>query len=300
MNRHILAACLCMLAALPGLAEAQTYRLVWADEFRPENQLTDNWTAIVTPRPANNELQYYTDSPSNVHLEDGCLVLTARREQKGQKSFTSGRVDSDKKVTFKHGVIRSRFWMPRTEGGLWPAFWMMGDDRSQVGWPHCGELDIMEAGHSNGFGGNEEKHFSAAVHWGADSRHHKYFSKAGVNPYSVQDGYHIFTCVWNENEIRCYLDDCREPYFTGDLSAGTDPAPYVHKPFFILYNIAVGGNYPGILDPDRVTALPDGQTVREMRIDWVRVYQLEGQENVRAVRNDKHLVPNAEQTYVAP
>lgn len=275
---------------------AQTYNLVWSDEFN-ENNIDANWNKEVTDKPANNELQAYVNSPRNIDVVDGNLVLTARRETKGTRYFLSGRVNTKNKVNFKHGVIRARIKLPKTKGGLWPAFWMMGEDISMIGWPHCGEIDILECGHSQGMGGNEETFFSAALHWGKDPKNHSYLSYTKNNAYSVEDDYHIWTCVWTEETISCYLDDQTEPYFTTPVGTGHAPSAFVHKPNFILLNIAVGGDFPGILNQNDVTALPKMGSEAKMLIDWVRVYQPAGGENIVAVNNDKNSVPAAERVF---
>lgn len=297
MKKLFLSALL-MLSAHAVSLQAQTYKLVWADEF-DSNSASANWNKEVTENPANNELQYYTNSTNNVRIENGNLVLTGIRETKGSKKFTSGRVNSNGKVYFTHGVVAARIKIPKTKGGLWPAYWMMGNDISQKGWPYCGELDIVEWGNSAG-AGREEKYFSAAIHWGADWQQHQYYSYATVNPYSVQDDYHIWICQWTENVMRCYLDDQTEPYFEGFIGNGYGPYPYVHKPSHILFNLAIGGDFPGITDPAKITALPQQGSKADMLVDWVRIYQLEGQENVKGGENDMNKVPEAERTITLP
>lgn len=272
MKKTMLAATVALLSFMNS--PAQDYRLVWSDEF-DSNTLGVNWNVEVAPRPANNELQYYTDRDKNVKIEKGNLVLTGIREEYGGRHFTSGRVNSCEKVNFKHGKIQARIKLPKTARGLWPAFWMMGDDIRQVGWPKCYEIDIMEIGHSNGYeNNNEEKYFSGALHWGKDTRNHKFVSYDTFNSYSVQDGeYHIFTCTWDENEICFYVDDVPTPYFREQVGKETEHYQYAHKPHHILFNLAVGGDFPGLRDAKDVTALPKKGSKTEMLVDWVRVYQ---------------------------
>lgn len=288
-----------LMAGLVSQAQT-TYKLVWADEF--DNSTTSShWNREVTENPANNELQYYTSASTNVKVEDGNLVLIGRREKKGNKSFTSGRVNSNGKVSFTHGVATARIKLPKTKGGLWPAFWMMGNDISQKGWPYCGEIDIVEWGNSAGRG-KEEKYFSAAIHWGENWQQHAYYSYPTTNGYSVQDDYHIWTCEWDENYMRCFLDDQQEPYFEASIGNGYGPYPYVHKPFHLLFNLAIGGDFPGITNPAQITALPNNGDEAMMYIDWVRIYQKEGQENITCPTsaNDKSKVPESEQTITIP
>jgi beta-glucanase (GH16 family) len=276
-------------------AQAQTtYKLVWSDEF--DSSISANWNKEVTANPSNNELQYYTASSTNVKVSNGNLILTGKRQTKGTKSFTSGRVNTNGKVYFTHGMVMARIKLPKTKGGLWPAFWMMGNDISTKGWPYCGEMDIVEWGNSGGFGGNEETYFSAAVHWGDNWSSHQYYSYATNNTYSVQDDYHIWKCLWTEDAMRCYLDDQEQPYFEALIGDGYGPQPYTHKPNHVLLNLAIGGDFPGILDPAKITALPNSGSTAEMYIDWVRIYQPEDAVNVKYVENDMDKVAEEDRT----
>ena len=287
-------------------ASAQTYKLVWADEF-DNNTLGTNWNIEVTGNPANNELQYYTSrqtgSHPNVEVKDGNLVLTGRRESYGGRSFTSGRVNSAHNVNFTHGMVVARIKLPKTKRGLWPAFWMMGDDISQYGWPYCGEIDILEAGHSQGYGGREETYFSGAIHWGQDWRSHAYYSTSYNAPYSVEDDYHIFTAVWTDELLSCYLDQATKPYFQASIGTGFDAEPYMHKPFHILFNLAIGGDFPGITNPSGITALPNAGDEAQMLVDYVRVYQLENdvvfEENDADKVSVKELTPPEQKQEIA-
>ncbi|MDE7380518.1 MAG: glycoside hydrolase family 16 protein, partial [Muribaculaceae bacterium] len=154
-----------------------------------------------------------------------------------------------------------------------------GDNINKNPWPQCGEIDILEMGNSNGFGGNEETYFGGACHWGYYDSHNTYpmYGYAGNAPYSLQDGnYHLFTCIWDEEKISMYLDMDKnpdvKPYYEmslTDKSSATSPGNYLHKPFHILFNLAVGGMFPGITSDSGITAsLP-----AEMKIDWVRICQ---------------------------
>ena len=253
------------------------YQLVWSDEF-DTNTLGTNWNVEVVGNPNNNEMQYYTNRASNVTIENGNLVLTARKESYGGKPFTSGRVNSQGKVRFTHGKIVARIKMPKTARGLWPAFWMMGDDITSVGWPKCGEIDIMEAGNAGGYNGNnEEKYFSGAIHWGEDWSQHQWWSPNAVtNDYSVQDDYHLFICEWDEEFIKCYLDQQTTPYYEASIGSQYGSSAYMHKPFHLLFNLAVGGDFPAIYDANGISALPYDGAEKKMYVDYVRVYQRSG------------------------
>jgi beta-glucanase (GH16 family) len=163
----------------------------------------------------------------------------------------------------------------------------MGNDFDQVGWPRCGEIDILEMGNSNGIKNNtQDRYFNGACHWGfykdVGNNNWAYpnYAKASTWSYSLQDdGYHLYTIIWNEEKIRMYVDMDKypdtNPYFemgiTGDDSDWS-VAKYFHHDFFILFNLAVGGNFPGIRNASGITAIPEGGSA-SMYVDYVRVYQ---------------------------
>lgn len=280
---------LLIVLCLVGTMTAQNYQLVWADEFNGSELNTNVWNIEVNGNGGgNNELQYYCEKA--VSVQSGNLVLTATKENYGGKQFTSGRINSKNKVYFKHGKIEARIKLPYTANGLWPAFWMMGNDFDQVGWPRCGEIDILEMGHQTGIqNGTQDRYFNGACHWGfyKDGNYPNY-ARSSTWDYSLQGDYHIFTCIWNNDRVAMYVDKdqypTREPYYemsltdySGDWAVGN----YFHKPFFILFNLAVGGNFPGIWDANGISALSGG--ARSMLVDWVRVYQCnDGTEEIQA------------------
>lgn len=275
-----------------GTGETNGYRLVWQDLFDSGQLNTDRWYIEANgDGGGNNELQYYARRDENVRVGDdghgnGCLIITARREDdyRGRK-FTSGRINSRGMVNFTHGKIEAAIRMPKTANGLWPAFWMMGNDWGEVGWPRCGEIDIVEMGHSNGYNGRQETFFNGAAHWGPGA-HHSYAKDINLG-YSVQDGeFHIWTCIWDENEIAMYIDLDRnpnqQPYYRmtcPDNKPGDDtwPGNYFHKPNFIIFNLAVGGGFPGIYNAEGITALNDGNGQQAtMYVNYVKIYQKGG------------------------
>lgn len=294
MNKHLLLTA-SFAIALPLTATAQVdtpptgYHQVWADEFN-DNALDErNWTVEVNGNGGGNqELQYYRRE--NVAEQDGNLVLTARRESYGGKSFTSGRVNSKGKAAFKHGVLQARIKMPKTADGLWPAYWMMGNDMDKHGWPRCGEMDIVEMGHKNGIdNATQDRYFAGTLHWGTDAsnENHHYASQdftAEADNAVENDDYHIFTVKWDDTHIEMYYDlqgwkaaqVRKAKYFSYDVTYEDNAqaaGQYFQKPFFFLFNLAVGGTYPGIYDPSLITALPHEGDEAKMLVDWVRVYQ---------------------------
>lgn len=273
-----------------GTGETDGYRLVWQDLFDGTELNRNRWNVEVNGNGGGNaELQYYTDRECNVRVGDdgqgnGCLILTAIRENYQGKEFTSGRVNTQKLFAFKHGKIEAAIRMPNTANGLWPAFWMMGNDHKEVGWPKSGETDIVEMGHQNAFGpGTQDRYFNGAMHWGQGWPACSY-AHDNTKSYSLQDGeFHIFTVVWDENKVRMYVDldktPSQTPYFQMNITQDSpddanSPGNYFHKENFVLFNVAVGGNFPGIHDAAGITALNDENNHQaSMYVNYVKVYQ---------------------------
>lgn len=250
-------------------------KLVWEDDFDGSQLNRDYWNVEVNGSGCgNNELQYYVDNADNVGVRDGNLVITARRQDFDSHSFTSGRVNTLGKVEFTYGVIEARIRLPKTANGLWPAFWMMGADIREVGWPRCGETDVLEMGHADGIKAEtQERLFNGAQHWGTSTDTHCQSVAASTHTSSLQDGeYHLFTVVWTPEVIEMYVDEADEPYLRSDISRGSDKHDYFNKANFLLFNLAVGGDFPNIHNPANVTALP-GDSASEMLVDYVRIYQ---------------------------
>ncbi len=263
------------------------YKLVWSDEFN-NNALDEKAWNIEENGDGggNNELQYYrrqnisfeTDSASGA----GCLVLTAKKESYNGKAFTSGRLNTAGKACFKHGKIVSRIKLPSTANGLWPAFWMLGNDFGSVGWPRCGEIDIVEMGNAEGIKHNtQDSFFNGACHWGYYNSQGQYpnYARSTTSDYSLQDGeFHTFTLEWDDDYVSMYLDQDKypdaQPYYkmgVSDYSNDWGTGHYFQHEFFIVYDLAVGGNFTGITSSTGITALAQGEA--KMYIDWVRVYQ---------------------------
>ena len=192
---------------------SQNWSLKWADEFNASSlDVSNTWSPEVNgDGGGNSELQYYRSE--NLSLENyqgfNCMVLNAKRESYLGKSFTSARLNTLGKVYFQYGKIESRMKIPSTANGLWPAFWFMGNDYSGSNWPYCGEIDVMECGHSAGIAsGTQSSFMGGAMHWGPISPvfiHYMDYT-AATGPYSIQDGFHLFTLVWSADSINMYLD----------------------------------------------------------------------------------------------
>ena len=284
------------MPAQEGSGEINGYALVWEDSFDEATLNASFWNIETVANPANNEIQYYRKDNVSMVLDSAtgrrCLCLTARKESYNGKQCTSGRVNTKGKVAYKHGKVEAMIKLPKTYKGLWPAFWMMGNDYNSVGWPRCGEIDILEMGNKGGFGSADksEKYLNGACHWGyyQDGAYPNY-GKSSTYKYSVQDGeFHLFTLIWDETQIRTYIDLDKypnaTPYYTigievpadGPHANGTcwDTGCYFHKDFFVIFNLAIGGHFPDIYDINGITALnADNGYEAKMLIDYVRIYQ---------------------------
>lgn len=280
-------------AVLPqtGTGETNGYKLVWQDLFDSGSLRNDRWNIEIDGGGGgNNELQFY--STANVSVGDdgdgnGCLILTARRQTYNGRSFTSGRINSKKKVSFKHAKVEAAIKLPTTANGLWPAFWMMGNDYDEVGWPKCGETDICEFGNVNGISrGTQDRYFNGACHWGTYWNDHRSYARDCTYGSSLQDGqYHIFTCIWDADRIAMYVDLDKNPnaspYYEMTIpetsTDQTHPGYYFHKENFIIFNLAVGGDFPSIWSADGITALNDANNNEaRMYVNYVKVYQKGG------------------------
>lgn len=239
------------------------YQLVWSDEFEGTALDETVWT-IQTGGGGwgNQEKQYYTNRKENIRVENGNLIIEARKEEYDNNHYTSARIMSRDKKTFTYGKMEARISLPGG-GGLWPAFWMMGNSGS---WPKCGEIDIME------YVGNVPNRILGTLHTTNDRSGSK-SSRAywGTN---IEENYHVYGIEWTQEEsngrdvIRFYVDDEVFSTQTESVIDNVDYWPF-NRPHFFIINMAVGGTLGGDIN-DAVFATP-----RLMKIDWVRVYQRE-------------------------
>lgn len=235
------------------------YQLVWSDEFDGPAIDTNIWNWETGAGGwGNNERQYYTSHPENSYIENGCLVIAARKNHLGH-NYTSARLTTQNKRSFCRGRMEARIKLPVGGKGIWPAFWMLGNSISSVGWPECGEIDIMEAI-------NSLSTIYGTLHYGSSDPYIHDSNGGYLTPAVHPSGdFHIYAVVWDTSQIRWYFDD-RNYYTTSNWWANDPyPAPF-HQPFFFILNIAVGGNWPGY--PDQTTPFP-----QLMYIDYVRVFE---------------------------
>lgn len=243
------------------------YNLVWSDEFDGDSLNTNNWTCEEGTGSngwGNNELQYYTNKPDNVSVSDGTLKITAKKENYNGSNYTSARLKTQGKQSFKYGKIEARIKLPQGSG-LWPAFWMLGDDIETNEWPKCGEIDIME--HIN-----TENKVYGTVHW--DSNGH---AEYGGNTITDVTSFHTYSIEWNESMITWFLDGNK--YHEIDIKDRSNTDEFHHN-FFILLNLAVGGQWPGF-------SIDDSTLPATMEVDYVRAYKGNGNTTPSDVNNNQ-------------
>nr|ABI54135.1 beta-1,3-glucanase C [Lysobacter enzymogenes] len=234
-----------------GGAWAQNWQLVWSDEFN--GSIGPDWvfeTGNGSGGWGNNELEYYRRE--NAGIENNALVITAKREDFGGFRYTSSRMKTQGIRNFRYGRIEARMKLPSFMGA-WPAFWALGSNLPQVGWPDSGEIDIME--HVN----NEDRTYGT-IHW----RDHNgnYAQYGGNTPVSVAD-WHVYAIEWDANAIRWYVDGNK--FHEASIQGGVNGTEEFHRDFFLLLNFAIGGNWPGFnVDESKLPA--------KMHVDYVRVY----------------------------
>jgi beta-glucanase (GH16 family) len=248
-------------------ADATKWKLTWSDEFNAEDGTAPDsakWSFDFGGEGwGNKELESYTSRPVNVQQKGGNLVITALKEDYTGKDgvarpYTSARIKTKGLFSQAYGRVEARMQLPLGKG-IWPAFWMLGDDIGTAGWPKAGEIDIME---NIGEAGRAYSTLHGPEYSGAHGISAKYDLPVGE---VVNTGFHVYAVEWSPNNIRFYFDDKliveRTP---ADLPAG---AKWVYDhPFFVILNVAVGGLWPG--NPDETTAFP-----QRMLVDYVRVYK---------------------------
>ncbi len=238
-------------------APSRNWSLVWHDEFDGPTLDRTKWVWETGGGGwGNNELEFYTARPENARVEDGHLVIEARQEPFGNRQYTSARLKTQGLAAWKYGRIEARIRIPRGQG-MWPAFWMLGGRCEQVGWPTCGEIDIMENI------GREPRRVHGTVHGPGYSGARGVSAAYSLRADAFADNYHVFAVEWQAGAIVWYADSAVYATVTPNTVSGTWVFDH---PFFILLNVAVGGSWPG--SPDSTTVFP-----QTMLVDYVRVYQ---------------------------
>lgn len=241
-----------------GYSTPMTYegmQLVWNDEFNG-SAVDESFWSFETGAGGwgNNERQFYRKE--NARVEGGTLIIEAKKELWQGNDYTSARMVTRNKKSFQYGRIDIRALLPEGQG-IWPALWMLGNNFGSAGWPACGETDIMEMIGGSG----RENTVHGTLHW--DFNGHK---QAGGS-YTLQSGtfsdkYHVFTLIWNNTSMKWYVDDVQ--FKVIDITP--DHMSEFHQPSFFIFNVAVGGNWPGY--PNETTIFP-----QQMKVDYIRVFQ---------------------------
>ena len=238
------------------------YNLMWSDEFVGDQldlntygfELGDGCPNLCGW--GNNELQLYTDSDENVFIDNGKLIIKA--DEGGEGKYNSARVTTKGKRDFGFSRMDIRAKLPKGQG-IWPAIWMLGSNIDDVGWPASGEIDIME------LVGHEPEKVHGTAHWGPQGRS---FSTFSTGTYSLAEGFdqafHVFTLIWENDRLDWYVDETKFHSITPADMQGE--AYRFNAPFYLLFNVAVGGNWPG--NPDETTQFP-----QQMEVDYVRVFE---------------------------
>ena len=249
--------------------------VVWSDEFDDPKIDTDTWTWDVASHGfGNGQMEYATSRGTNSFIENGSLVLQAIREDYFGQSFTSSRLNTQGRFAFKYGTIEARIKLPDTANGLWPAFWMLGNNFPGIVWPDAGEIDILESGSAAGIAnGTQNELINCAIHYSDAADEYEYqadwikSSDLGLSN-DLSADYHQYKLEWTPTELKFSLDG--NLWATYDITAANFDE--FRQPCWVILNIAVGGfNYVENTDPAAVTALPTAGSTAKMYVDWVRV-----------------------------
>jgi beta-glucanase (GH16 family) len=265
------------------------WNIVWNDEFTQADGSSPDptkWGYEIGNGSGgwgNNELEYYTSRTNNVRVQGGQLVIEADQESYGGENYTSARLLTKGKWSWAYGRIEARMKIPRGQG-IWPAFWMLGANVDSAGWPTCGEIDIMENIGKTGDQGTEHGTIHGPQTPGVD---YNYYAGVGgtytlPGGAALADGFHIFAVEWTTNQIKWFLDS--QQFFTATPASLPSGATWVFtQPQFLLFNVAVGGNWPG--NPDGTTVFP-----QQMQVDYVRVYQQTAPLQISATQSNGNVV----------
>lgn len=258
--KKILILCFLTILSYNVNSQSDTYSLVFSDDFDGTSLDLTKWNKETGYAP-NQEKQYYTDSPNNIRVENGNLILTARKEQAvSNRNYTSGRINTKGKGFLKYGKIEARISVP-SGAGTWPAFWMMSENNEYGTWPNSGEIDIME--HI----GSDPRMISHAVHTANKN------GTKGNNWYrriyqdNVENNFHVYSLIWGQDEMQFIVDDIVSTTLYRNFTEDYHGWPF-NIDYHVILNLAMGGTMGGVID-DNIFSNPV-----EMKVDYVRIYQL--------------------------
>jgi beta-glucanase (GH16 family) len=244
-------------ASYPG------YTLAWADEFNGTSLNPSDWSfengdgCPTICGWGNNELEYYTNRPENLFFQSGKMIIEARKENYSGKSYTSSKILTRGKKVFKYARIDIRAKLPQGKG-IWPAFWLLPQNNVFGGWPKSGEIDLME------MIGHEANRSYGTLHFGPGPASTQLGGNFTLPSGIFNDEFHVFSLEWKQNQIKWLIDGNIYSTHTS-TEFGTNNYPF-NEDFFLIFNMAVGGNWPG--SPDAATYFPQW-----LIVDYIRVYQ---------------------------
>ena len=251
---------------------------VWKEDFSSDGAPSNFvWNYDIGRGPysdgwGNQEVQHYTSDSSNVYVSDGKLSIDVKKDTvDGQPKFTSARLKTNGKFEFQYGSVEASIKLPDVDGGLWPAFWLLGYNFESIGWPKCGELDILEAGNSAAQGTSVvNKRVSSAAHLFDDSiGGYTFDSDVRTTDYELDEGFHTYRMDWTSNFVNTFVDG--NLIWSFDIGSCKDTScSEFHQPFFFILNIAVGGTFTGITDTNQISS-----TWGQMQVDYIYVYNNE-------------------------
>lgn len=257
---------------VPGLvspSRSVAQEIVWQAEFDSDQVDSDLWNYDVGGHGfGNGQLEFNTARRENSYHQDGKLVLEARRENYSGRAFTSARMTTQGRFAFQYGKLEARIKVPDTANGIWPAFWMLGNNFPAINWPACGEVDILEIGGREGIAtGKQHRRINCALHFAGVNEQKQSLVAWHDAPQDLHRDYHRYAVSWTPESMVFLLDD-RE---IGRWDISGPEFREFHQPHFLLLNIAVGSfasSYTGLDTPDKITA----SFPARMHVDWIRLY----------------------------
>lgn len=267
MNTNV-ATAICVFLIFTGNA-ALAQEVVWSEEFSGETIDPETWTWDVGGHGfGNGQLEFNTNRRENSYVRDGHLFIEARRENHKGNSFTSARMLTQGRFAFQYGTLEARIKVPDTANGIWPAFWMLGNNFPAIEWPHCGEVDILEIGGKDGIAqGLQRRQINCALHFSDSRRRKTSLVKWFDAPVDLNEDFHRYRISWTPQMLKFFLDD--KEYGAWDISK-PEMSEY-HQPHFLILNMAVGSwasSYTAIDTLGKVTATFPAK----MQVDWIRLY----------------------------
>ncbi len=241
--------------------------LIWSDEFNGNELDQSKWKTIVgngCPQLCgfgNNELQYYTDNPKNLSVENGILTISATQDSIGENGFQSAKLVTQGLASWKYGRFEVRAKIPGGKGN-WPAIWMLPEKNKYGGWPRSGEIDIME------HVGYNPNMVYGTVHTESFNHMKQTEDNDSLSVASLYEDFHVFAIEWSEDKIDWYIDEKKYHTFDNRGNHNSDEWPF-DQPFYMILNVAVGGSWGGKY------GIANDIFPNRMEIDYVRVYALD-------------------------